>query len=72
MTIKNKILNRLLLLVAVFLASLSFSLYASQASVVFAADQEVSADTDNDGLTDADEIQIFRTDPVKADKDGDG
>jgi hypothetical protein len=72
MTTKNKISNRLLLLVAVFLASLSFSLYASQARVVFAADQEISADTDNDGLTDADEIQIFRTDPLKADTDGDG
>jgi hypothetical protein len=31
-----------------------------------------SADTDNDGLLDKDEITIFHTDPLKADTDGDG
>ncbi len=31
-----------------------------------------SSDTDNDGLTDWQEINIYHTDPLKADTDGDG
>ena len=30
------------------------------------------ADTDGDGLTDAEEVNVYRTDPGKADTDGDG
>lgn len=32
----------------------------------------VSVDTDEDGLTDSQEIYIYKTDPLKADTDGDG
>ena len=31
-----------------------------------------SADTDNDGLTDLQEIKLTKTDPLDADSDGDG
>ena len=31
-----------------------------------------SADSDNDGLTDRDEVKIFKTDPNNPDMDGDG
>lgn len=32
----------------------------------------VSVDSDSDGLLDKDEIEIWKTDPLKADTDGDG
>lgn len=36
------------------------------------ADNNKNKDTDKDGLTDYEEINIYRTDPLKADTDGDG
>jgi hypothetical protein len=33
---------------------------------------DIDFDTDHDGLADADEVKIWKTDPKKADTDGDG
>jgi len=44
----------------------------TSSSTTTAAEQTKEVDTDNDDLTDAEEINTYKTDPNKADTDGDG
>ena len=45
---------------------------AEATSTPVAPQADVNIDTDNDGLVDADETNVFGTDPMKSDTDGDG
>ncbi len=48
------------------------SLVFSFALIHEVANAQIALDTDNDGLSDQDEINLYGTDPLKADTDGDG
>lgn len=55
--------------VVIFLCTFFASRFCNE---VFAQDINVGADTDNDGLSDFEEINMYKTDPFKLDTDNDG
>ncbi len=62
----------LILLLAIFFATFfSWKVVSAQENSKVNYDGQVAVDSDLDGLTDQGEIQVFRTDPNKADTDGD-
>jgi hypothetical protein len=62
----------LLVLVAIFSIFLSWQTVHAQQKKVINYNNQPVLDTDLDGLTDQGEIQIYKTDPNKADTDNDG